>query len=641
MTAISPFSLARFEYEHAHLYYIQEKLFSRLKLAKPVYLVGSRGTGKTTLLKALSWYEQLHNTSLKQQLGDKPSQCIGIYLKLPEIQLNLISRWSAKADEQVHGNVFSHYLDLVWLEQLLLAIPELIAIERISVSPEVEQQCVTNLVDHFFAALPKEDRRPSTLLELARFLRQRREDIELLASVGADVKESISQLRLIHRIGSFGREVADRLVKLCNENCLSNREAEGWLFKICMDEGECLSPTQLIVLNTMVRLSKSPLFFVVSFVSAPSDATTTLVPGLTLQQADRELVPLDKLTESEFRELVEGVATVRINHALGSDDATFRCVRVLGSLDINAMLEDILGESVSPKAHALLADARSNQTTNSEPASVNQAAKGAPPIYETYLAQRLLTPEVSSETKWERRRQESAEARKRFVAAYLSICNDANAAPRYASAEVVLQTSDNCVRDFLSQIDEIYAEAGVSLDVFLKNGIDTKIQDRALKRASLKKYQSLPTFGVNNPTETSALVDGLSKITAQLQSRSPSGKHLRSSERGLFVLGLTGFSDGPPQRLLRSLREAAEAGFLRVLSNDSDPFVVRVHTSLAPHYGFSYRGAYYKVVVDWHVLNRMRTIVEPRLLDDLVATIVASIERTDPQNDLFRAAQDE
>jgi ABC-type lipoprotein export system ATPase subunit len=53
-----------------HLYFLPNDVFSRLEQPKPTYLIGSRGTGKTTLLTALSWKEQLNNPYLSEKLDN-------------------------------------------------------------------------------------------------------------------------------------------------------------------------------------------------------------------------------------------------------------------------------------------------------------------------------------------------------------------------------------------------------------------------------------------------------------------------------------------------------------------------------------------------------------------------------------------
>lgn len=648
MNGTSPFTLARFEYEHVHLYFLQRKLFARLERPKPIYLIGSRGTGKTTLLKTLSWSERLENESLRRQLRGNPfrSRYIGIYLKLPEIQLGLISRWAQSASSDVHANFFAHYLDLVWIEELLSAISELVIANRINIAPDREQACIADICSEDGFVLEGTGSGPKTLREFARAIRRRREDIELCASTGVPPAEVVKTFRMVHHIGGFGRQVAEKLGSACNAERDNDPQSLGWHFKICMDEGECLDAFQQRVLNTMLRLSKTPLFFVVSFVSYPPDPTSTLIANLTLQQADRELVPLDDMSESEFRELVEGVATVRAQEQLvGQPNVAFDVYKTLGALDINGLLLSILRESVSPFAKQLLeaASAAERQPFFKDIGGDGGRGRGgtrtSTPIYQTYLVQKLSLkiPVSEHEPRWKRRKQDSAELRKRIVAAYLSICNDVNADARYASADVVLQTSDNCVRDFLSQVDEIFITANVPLARFLDSVVDPSIQDRAIKAASRKKYDSLPVFGVNNPTETRALVDGLARLTAMLQRGSRDIQHLKSSERGRFVLNLGPEPQGVASQLLRSLREAAEAGFLRLLSQESNPLVFRVHTSLSPAYGFSYRGAYYDIQIDWQIVDRLRRIKEERELEDAVAEMFRGIENVSSQIDMFRS----
>jgi hypothetical protein len=638
---VSPFTLARFEYEQEHLYFLQKRLFGRLELRKPIYLVGSRGTGKTTLLKALSWSERLSNTSLARQVKRSGCSYIGIYLKLPEIQLGLISRWAAAAGEDVHANVFAHYLDLVWLEELLRAVSELAVVGQVSVSASQERKCIESIFSQCESLFLDSDLRPQTLREFSSVLRRRREDIEMSASTGSPPVIAVERLRLISHVGDFGRKVAEHLGQLCGAAAAPDDAASHLIFKICMDEGECLSEFQQRVVNTMLRLSRTPLFFVVSFVSHPIDPTTTLISGLSLQQADRELVLLDDLTEKEFRQLVEGVASVRVQHVSGDSTARFDTTRTLGAIDINGLLLGILRESVSPSARALLADAENGEADATSRTKGTSSTRGsestAPPIYQTYLMRKLnfSIAKTVADARWKRRKQYSAELRKRFVAAYLSICADIGVEPRYASADVVLQTSDNCVRDFLGQLDEIFQEADLPLRRFLEQQIDERVQDRAVKAASRKKYESLPLFGVNSPAETRALVDGLSKLTALLQSRSQSNRHLRSSERGLFVVEFGDPPQAAAQYLLQSLREAAEAGFLRLQGASINPLSFRVHTSLAPMYGFSYRGAYYETSLEWEALDRLRKTKEPPELDELVKELYHQLERIDPQNDLF------
>ena len=243
----------------------------------------------------------------------------------------------------------------------------------------------------------------------------------------------------------------------------------------------------------------------------------------------------------------------------------------------------------------------------------------APPIYQAYLIQKLdLELPSPDKPDWERRRQDSAELRKRIVAAYLSICHELGADVRYASAEMLLQMSDKCVRDFLSQVEEVFRQKDVSLAVFLVRTVSRANQDIALKRASRNKKESLPKSGVRAPNETGRIVDALARITAIVQSHGRGNGHLRSSERGLFEVQCEAPTE---QQTLDYLLEAAEAGFLKFIVTEGSMRKFRVHTSLAAAYGFSYRGAYYTTRLTLSEISRIAKTDDPNMLTPLATEI--------------------
>ena len=109
----SPFSLNRFEHEYGgkHLYFLPPSFFQRLEIQKPVYLIGSRGTGKTTLLHALSWNERVTNKSLQREINKPPlaGKYIGVYFYAPNFQIQIIDEWLDKKSEIFKAQVFGMY----------------------------------------------------------------------------------------------------------------------------------------------------------------------------------------------------------------------------------------------------------------------------------------------------------------------------------------------------------------------------------------------------------------------------------------------------------------------------------------------------------------------------------------------------
>jgi hypothetical protein len=106
-----------------------------------------------------------------------------------------------------------------------------------------------------------------------------------------------------------------------------------------------------------------------------------------------------------------------------------------------------------------------------------------------------------------------------MVAAYLSVCQDMNITVRYASAHMLLQMCDFCIRAYLAFMHEIFVEAGRPTDEFLKRLVPNDTQTNAIKRASRQKCETIAYRGVIAPTETGRLIDALAQITAVVQTQ--------------------------------------------------------------------------------------------------------------------------
>jgi len=610
MSTRTPFAVSRYEHDgkHRHIYYLPRDVFDTLETAHPTYLVGSRGTGKTTLLKALSWNERMQNPSLRQQISGQPFEMryIGLYLRMPEYQLSVFEKWMQPHSDNLYAIYLALFVDLAWLELLAEAISELAVEGVISLVPAIEHDGVDRIVDtypQFFHSLRRTKQR-ATLRSLSRYLRDIRRSLVHHAFNDASPAGVLTSLG-ITQIGEFGRSVALELGSMCDSGLGPNEQ--GWHFKPCLDESETLNVNQQRILNSIVRLSAWPVFPVVSYVGLPHDITETVIPNLTLQKADRHLRLLDQMEPPAFRDLAEGVSNVRVRHLLGDQSAECDLATILGTLDVNLLLQTLLSSTSSAAVVDLLTDAR-RMKKHPFFASRQGETERPDPIYQAYLIRKLqiALPKPDS-PQWVSRAQDSAELRKRSVAAYLSICTEYGFQPLYGSAEMVLQLSDKCMRDFLLQMQEIFFEVDKPLLEFLSTNVNLQVQNAALTRASRQKLESIPRSEVRIPTETAPLVEGLGRVTAIVQTTSPSGEHLRSSERGTFEVQVpTQGGLATPSEILRLIRDAAEAGFLKTEEIDGTTWRFRVHTSLAAAFGFSYRGAYYPIPITLSDLDRLR-----------------------------------
>ncbi len=592
MTKESPFTLRRFETENRHLYYLPTDLFMKLVGRRSTYLIGSRGTGKTTLLKALHWEEQQNNAYLRERLSalGVTGNYLGIYMRMPRTMADVFDGWIPSATEHFRAAVFCLYLDLMWVQSACEAIAHLLLTDTFNSPSSAEYGITRELLERFPELRERGPVQGSiTIKGFGSLLYQKRRTLERWIYSGIDRKEDeIMEAFPVAQIGEFGQETATALAAFCDHASMRNKD---WHFKICFDESECFSPAQQRAINTSVRNAQSPLSFAVSYVRLV-DVTSTLIRGISLQDADREVIPLDAMTDSEFTDLAEGVATVRIQR-LSPGYPEFSTRTAFGILDINELLVGILNASANAEAKRLLTAA---ETLAKTPFFIETSDRpsGSLPIYQAYILDRLnLTLPAPQSPSWERRKQDSAEIRKRMVAAYLCICKELKTQARYGGAEMILQMSDSCIRDYLSQLDSVFQLLDADTGDFGTKRIPLFEQDVAITQASKRKNETIPKSEIGSPVETLRLIDSLGQLTARLQTSIKDMKSLKTPERGLFTLPID-TSTSESAETLRLITEAADAGFLKILTSDSRSVRFRIHCSLAGAYGVSYRGAYYE-----------------------------------------------
>lgn len=624
----SPFAPKRYELDGEHVYYLETEAFHKLEGTLPTFLVGSRGTGKTTLLKALDWEERLYNSRLREQLPGKPfnDKYIGVYFKLPMLHLELLDGWLAGVTDYEFGQVFSCYLDACWLEALAPALDTLELRREITLGRDATDEVFNYLAEacrHSSLLEASLSPMPSSIAAALKRFHDLRRLIDKSARRRVPVAEVLEALPL-DSIGDLGRDLG----KLCCLAIAGPDGAGGWTVKVCMDEGDALSLRQQRAVNTMVRLAEHPVGYVVAYASRPADVTTTFIPNQSLQIADRQIILRDEMSDAEFKALAEGVINVRLD-ALGKAPK-FELDEVLGPLDVNGLLKTIATRSEGGLGAELIAAGE----------RLGQNTLGSPLIYEAYLHERLGLPILEGSKA--ARKQASEQMRKKMVGTYLTLCSQLRRRPLYASADMVLQLSDNCIRDFLRQIERIHEESRMSIDDFIgSRGISIATQDRGIVAAADSKAALVSEKILNRPGEANQLVVGLGELTRMLQVEVRNDAAIRTPERGLFIYTVGSSPGAREDELL--IREAAAAGYLRMYERGDDTpedLVFRVHTSLAPHYRFSYRGAYYRTPLRSGAIRALR---EARTDAELrsVARRLSRGAPLDEERDLFYVAPDE
>jgi hypothetical protein len=605
----SPFSLGRFEHDsrYKHAYFLPAKLFAQLSSGVPTYLIGGRGTGKTTLLKAFEWRERLNNVFLRQALQNAPFSdgIIGIYAKVSEHNLKSFETWLGVMAPDQGATIFGLYLDLMWLEDFFIAISELGKSGDLTWDVRAERAFMAalsaNHIGQQLGAKPE-----LSFLSFSRKIQDMRFAIRQAALVRQPTEQFFKQFLTVNP-GEVGQTVA-ALFAECTSGATLGESAPR--IRVLLDEADALTEAQHQIVNTVIRLAKSPLSYIFSSIKRFRDVTTTVIPNMSVQRDDCQVVPLEVPRQrAEFKRLAEGVAAVRLQKAGCTLSQPIDLFRWFGPSTINKILHEQLSESLSGDAKKLLAATQqkgrlayfgpAGPIAPQEPSDEEFADETAAepdwderwPIYQTHLIDRLKLAVPPADAPYHVRRQKYAEVRKRMVAAYLDICRRLSLRPRYTGASMVIALADSSVRDFLLQLNELYVESGGNLERLTTGRLTTKEQDAALHRASGQKISSLPQ-GVRLPHEKVVkYVDTFGYLTRELQAGTEETSHLLSSERGIFHLPKPMPGDGL-EEAREVIEECVVTGYFSAAESTDGLSTFRVHKILAPYYEFSYRGAY-------------------------------------------------
>lgn len=394
----NPFYINKREYDDRPLFFLP-KGFSKLEQNKPVYVVGSRGTGKTTLLKALSWEERTTNQSLMQALGREPfsDHLIGLYFRLPGyISRGLYDRPSPQDDgTDLVGHRFSLYMELIVLQLLTHALCEIRRREHISFSAEAEVQTVDGILEMFPGIRAFMNWGPDELVTLSRlrvaFFRMHGY-VRASASKALDLDWAAESENV-----AWLRQIGPDLLSLVGSN-------DAWRVKICLDEAECLSSYQQRVVNTWARLLEQPITLVVAYANRPWNTAETLIPNVMNSDDDVFKWDLDVeySNDPEFKALACGVASVRLSDTAG-ETRRFSLDEMFDDYSVNGLLVHILRSSSRADLRDRYLGLAHTPADSSARASPEKEA--TPRVYQKYIKERLAPSEVPEKS---RRAQDSA-----------------------------------------------------------------------------------------------------------------------------------------------------------------------------------------------------------------------------------------
>lgn len=673
MKPLSPFQHNRWENDREHIIWLPPK-FSEWESKRCVHFTGSRGSGKTTLLRGFEWYQRLTNDSLKSQLDKDPfiKRYIGVYLSMPDYITTQFSTFPPRRTdmndfqwEEEKARIYSLYLEYQILQLFIEAIQGLRGEKILKFHLEHESEIVKKIlserpeINEYF----RKDFKEPTLNDLRLCFKRMHENIRYCANKRIELQPEKGYPSL--QMGKMLEEISGFLINLCSKGEEINNESKQWTLKVCIDQAESPELYQQKAINTFIaRQVTGDVSFSVASLSGRIDINTTYIPRHPLTDADREHYSLEEIYKSraKFHEFVTSVTNLRLKKFTGNNDINIDLRHLLGEWDVNALLYPILKNSEKKTVREFIKKSEENigieffdfkrkklplgqidETITEEIGKEedldeflpeNQAKLDVPPLYQTYLVEKLKLkyPHEASE-KYEIRSQKSRGIRKKMAAAMLCLCKEYELAVPYAGYYMVMSMSDLCIRDFLKQMHEIYIAENATPDRFVERQINVKRQNEAIKKASESRYDLISNETTHHVSEVRRLVNYLGKITANIQSAYKDPSTLKSVEKGRFLIEYSSMKDGDIQKLKEFLDIAKDSHYIKDLSDEKNE-LFRLHKLFAPKFGFSYRGAYSNVSLKGNDLLKLCIIKDELECNKILESILSNIVKTEKNSKL-------
>jgi hypothetical protein len=620
-----------------------------LELEEPgnCLLIGTRGSGKTSALLCLGWEERARNISLRKELASDRPEFISVYSKLHHHVSAAIHTipWGAvvgpQAVKETAYEYFSLLIELLAAELLITAIVRMRAEGFIHYLFDAE----VGTADALSHIVRKSGFHISSngftdLASCAAWCRDYRLETHKFGSRHL-LNEALSALPST-RPGQFLHDVVRMLEQFLKLPTSANKLPESFHFKVCFDEAETLTSEQQVFLNTLIRQSSAPLFWVIATVDRNFETTETIELGQSLTSADRQVIYLDYQAHmSGFKDFAEQIASLRIKNALGCyksaeptefDDVQVRFDYLFDHFSVNSAIARLIETRKSVFVQELREWAeefesefakidRASSRTYPRNRGKQQRRSKIPRFYESYLIKKLFpTRRLSELIPGDRDQRDNVLAalrRKQFGALLCIVREGRFAYVPYFGAESLLKLADGNIRELLEILEVVFENVASKarsnpLMMFVGRGRDNTIkwvaQRKAFSVASEAKLNGITNRHAEVGGSVSTLIRALGYLTYHLQSDYESLGSLRTAERGNFTFDLSELSamhnfdrESVIERTREVidrciedslLKEAGSALAARPVGQSRGLYQIRVHQRFAPFFRTSLRGAY-------------------------------------------------
>ncbi len=588
----NPFYFGRIEQEAEPILYIPDSIVEWAS-STPILFEGLRGSGKSSVLKMLSWdvrwifsTQRIKGSPIINKFFNDINH-IGVYFRVEDVGVQLWRRWKVKMS--LAQDYFATFLEFLYLSLFFDALDRIQKIDPELFSETSKEKLLvqTVLADCF----PVISTRPQmlhftyhsmwkTLSEIHRGIRHMVYQ-NLPESL---IKESYSIVEPGSLIKSFGNNFIRAFPELSH-----------WKLLILLDDCNFLTKWQTEVVNTAISNCYTPISYKLSSITGMYKTLATLdknkpliidlikTQSLPNQQKYTGINIKGKHGGVRYATMINNICKARIEYYYGPKIASkFNLKRILGTFDLDQLIESKLSASESEKAGELLLFAERNKKTTK-----------TLPVIKTWLTEKQIRkfkePSIENilQAKKRNRQISSIYYKKWHYVAGISLCKDYKFQFPYCGHDIALHLSAGSIREMLRILSMLWELCGQDISHFLEEEpIPHSIQTKSMNNAAEEKFDLIDSSVISD--ESSSLKLFCFRLGSLFSKCQSYPYILTTAETGSISLR----NDSIDADLRNILEMGVVSGCLLRKENEHHTLIA-LHPILAPKFGIVHRNPFY------------------------------------------------
>lgn len=581
----NPFVYGRIEYEMNPTLYLTPSIFEYAS-KQPIIFTGIRGTGKSSILKSLTWEVAWKIEEMKicaipvvQAMFRHPKH-LGVNIRFEEMDVGYWESWKEDCGEDCAQKYFGTYIEMVLLDRFLNAMQEIRRkSKKYFLNAKAESDFIKSMVNVCF---------PSKQFRLSLF----NFSFESLRSIVQDTHMGIRELvyrkteeALIKQ--SYPIVGPGDIIQFFGELFIRHyKDLSDWTLMPLLDDCHLLSEWQTKVINSSIVKSKAPIAYKLTSVTGLYKSKLNIA-NRPLNEHDLKTIymsyggPKDK----KYQDLVKGVCKARIEKYFNKRySSQFKLKKILGQFNLEKLLINKFEKSENRGAIELLRKAKSIAEDKQKSISITSV----------WLSDKNIRDEKEIEDddpfvqeKMMKRNESSYKKKFKYVAA-VAICKEFHFDFPYSGWTALLNLSSGSIREVLRIMFEIWENAAMDIDQFIaQKPLKSKIQTQAINRASNLSFNTIDEKLIYRKSSFQKICKRLGKLFSKFQSY----PYLCTIPESSSVRTKSTVND---KEVIDIIDQFVKLGFMLKKENEEKDIVtIGLHPILAPSFGISFRNPFY------------------------------------------------